>query len=117
MKLIIDIPEERYKHIQEEQWLPNRLLIEKAIANGTPLDKVIEDIKKEIESYEADCILADDSKECKECDKVVFGTIYRIIEKHISGKETAEEGIITGLDIAINVIKSMDMKQGAEQDK
>lgn len=34
----------------------------------------------------------------------------------ISGKETAEEGIITGLDIAINVIKSMDMKQGAEQD-
>lgn len=39
MQIVIDIPEERYKHIQEEQWLPNRLLIEKAIANGTPLPK------------------------------------------------------------------------------
>ena len=37
MKLIIDIPEERYKEIKEEQWLPNRLSIEKAIANGTPI--------------------------------------------------------------------------------
>ena len=39
MRIVIDIPEEIYKHIQEEQWLPNRLLIEKAIANGTPLPK------------------------------------------------------------------------------
>ena len=45
MQIVIDIPEERYKHIQEEQWLPNRLLIEKAIANGTPLD----DLRAEIE--------------------------------------------------------------------
>ena len=50
MKLIIDIPEERYKHIQEEQWLPNRLLIEKAIANGIPLDK----IRAEIEQMDFD---------------------------------------------------------------
>ena len=47
---------------------------------------VIEDIKADIESYETDCILADDSKECKECDKIVFGSIYNIIDKHI-GKE------------------------------
>lgn len=39
MQIVIDIPEKIYKHIQEEQWLPNRLLIEKAIANGTPLPK------------------------------------------------------------------------------
>ena len=46
----------------------------------------IEDIKADIEKYEADCILSDDSKECKECDKIVFGSIYNIINKHI-GKE------------------------------
>ena len=45
MKLIIDIPEEKYKHVCEEQWLPNRLYFEKAIANGTPLY----DVKAEIE--------------------------------------------------------------------
>lgn len=39
MQIVIDIPEERYKQIQEEQWLPNRLYFEKAIANGTPLPK------------------------------------------------------------------------------
>ena len=38
MKLIIDIPEERYKQVCEEQWLPNRLYYERAIANGTPFD-------------------------------------------------------------------------------
>lgn len=40
MKLIIDIPEEKYKQVCEEQWLPNRLYFERAIANGTPLDNV-----------------------------------------------------------------------------
>lgn len=45
-----------------------------------------EEIKADIEKYEADCILSDDSKECKECDKIVFGSIYNIIDKHI-GKE------------------------------
>lgn len=39
MKLIIDIDEERYKQVCEEQWLPNRLYFEKAIANGIPLPK------------------------------------------------------------------------------
>ena len=48
MKLIIDIPIDRYKQIQNEQWLPNRLGIEKAIANGIPLEQ----IRTEIESIE-----------------------------------------------------------------
>ncbi len=43
---------------------------------------VLDKINAEIESYEADCILADDSKECKECDKIVFGSIYRIIDRY-----------------------------------
>ena len=45
-------------------------------------ENVIDQIRADIESYEADCILADDSKECKECDKIVFGSIYRIIDKY-----------------------------------
>lgn len=49
--------------------------------------EVLEKIRAEIESYEADCILADDSKECKECDKVFFGSIYRIIDKHRKEQE------------------------------
>lgn len=49
--------------------------------------EVLDKIRADIESYEADCILADDSKECKECDKAVFGSIYRIIDKHMADKE------------------------------
>ena len=48
MKLIIDIPEERYKEIVDEQWLPNRLGIEKAIANGIPLNDVLRELRKHI---------------------------------------------------------------------
>lgn len=48
--------------------------------------EVLDKIRAEIETYEADCILADDSKECKECDKVVFGSIYRIIDKYTKGE-------------------------------
>ena len=43
---------------------------------------VLDNLRADIESYEADCILADDSKECKECDKIVFGSIYRIIDRY-----------------------------------
>ena len=37
MQIVIEISEDRYKQVCEEQWLPNRLYFEKAIANGTPL--------------------------------------------------------------------------------
>lgn len=39
MRIVIEISEDRYKQVCEEQWLPNRLYFEKAIANGTPLPK------------------------------------------------------------------------------
>ena len=49
MKLIIDIPEEEYERIKD---IPNdyKLLIHKAVANGTPLD----DVKAEIEEMPTD---------------------------------------------------------------
>ena len=43
---------------------------------------ILDKISTEIAQYEADCMFADTSKECKECDRVMFGTIYRIIDKH-----------------------------------
>lgn len=48
---------------------------------------VLDKIRAEIEQYESDCLFADDSKECKECDKIVFGSIYRIIDKHKAESE------------------------------
>ena len=39
MKLIIDIPEEAYKKLLEEQHLPKDLDVEYLIMNGTPLPK------------------------------------------------------------------------------
>ncbi len=82
MKLIIDIPEERYKLICDEQWLPYRLSIEKAIANGTPFDSVIEDIK-------ADILCARDGLEAKGYMNEIHALNFalEIIDKHISGKE------------------------------
>ncbi len=83
MQIVIDIPEERYKHIQEEQWLPNRLLIEKAITNGTPLDKIIEDIKAEIEKAMEDFYYDEHDFGVR----AGFRFALEIIDNHISGKE------------------------------
>lgn len=48
MKLIIDIPEEAYKKLLEEQHLPKDLDVEYLIMNGTPLEEEFENIKAEI---------------------------------------------------------------------
>ena len=55
MQVVIEIPEEKYMHIKEEQWLPNRLLIEKAIANGTPLPKGHGDLIDRSQALRTDC--------------------------------------------------------------
>ena len=49
--------------------------------------KAIEDIKLDIMRYESDCLLLEDRPICKECNDTMFGSIYHIIDKHISGKE------------------------------
>ena len=55
-----------------------------------PKTDVLDKIRAEIEQYETDCMFADTSKECKECDRVMFGTIYRIIDKYKKESEGAE---------------------------
>ena len=60
---------------------------ERGKASVQPESKAIEDIKADIAIYEADCRLAGGEDCCEECNNNVFGSIYRIIDKHISKKE------------------------------
>ena len=80
MKIIIDIPED-YKEVVDNLVLDGKeyllpyaveIRITRAIKIGTPLEKVLEDIKAEIESKKY--IVS--AERCLE-----------IIDKHISGKE------------------------------
>jgi hypothetical protein len=49
-----------------------------------PCEDVLEKIKTEISRYELDCRFADYSQtdECTICNKNVFGSIYKIIDKY-----------------------------------
>ena len=47
----------------------------------------LESIKEEIGKYELDCRFAGGSEECEICNNNVFGSIYRIIDKHIKELE------------------------------
>ena len=86
MKLIIDIPEEVYKYLTEYQLLPSDFDYEWMLVHGTPLPKVFEDIKAEI-----------DKAYCKVENDYDHGRNYglymanQIIDKHISGKENNEK--------------------------
>ena len=91
MELIIDMPEERYKHIQEEQWLPNRLLIEKAIANGIPLDAVLDKIRNEIDkellTYSQEVENMGDSAQKI---RISLGIVRKIIDKYRTGSNETQ---------------------------
>lgn len=46
-------------------------------------ENVLDQIKAEIEQYQADCNLTNsDEIDCKFCDSITFDTIYRIIDKY-----------------------------------
>ena len=76
MRLTIDIPEQMYLNAKADTLCGADILVS-AIKNGTPLDKVLEDIKTEIE-------------ECWQMYEERFdvGDCLDIIDKHISGKES-----------------------------
>lgn len=85
MKLVIDIDEDMYKDVianndvyvlSDVDWI----LLENAIANGTPLD----DIKAEIDQKQYDFMADKDY-----CEGIRFGLMlaYQIIDKHTNGKE------------------------------
>ena len=57
-----------------------------------PCEDVLEKIKTEIIRYELDCRFADYSQtdECTICNKNVFGSIYKIIDKYKAESEGEE---------------------------
>lgn len=59
----------------------------KAYSDGA--NGVLEEVRAEIEMYEADCRLQGGTDECEKCNSNVFGSIYRIIDKY---KAESEEG-------------------------
>jgi hypothetical protein len=52
--------------------------------------EILSKIKDDIGRYELDCRFADYSQtdECTICNKNVFGSIYRIIDKYIEGSDS-----------------------------
>ena len=91
MKLIIDIPEERYKDIKRIASVQLEMrtdTAEQIIANGTPFDSVIEDIKAEIGARVFD-IQATSDRYFDGVDDVM-DIVDEIIDKHI-GKAESED--------------------------
>ena len=84
MKLVIDIPQAKYNTVRNDNtdYRGNIGVIYKAAQNGTPLDKVVEDIKQEIEK-------AIDEYYYSEHDLGVrqgFRFALEIIDKHTKGE-------------------------------
>ena len=52
-----------------------------------PKTDVLDKIRAEIAMYEADCRLQGGTDECEKCNSNVFGSIYRIIDKHKAESE------------------------------
>ena len=52
--------------------------------------EILRKIKDDIGKYELDCRFADVSQtdDCTICNKNVFGSIYRIIDKYIEGSDS-----------------------------
>ena len=81
MKYVIDIDEEIFECAKEHRLISHAPVLE-AVANGTPLEEVLEDIKAEIENIELNGQIRD-----VECFNAGVNIAISVIDKHISGKE------------------------------
>ena len=78
MKLIIDIPEERYKSIKQFGIKQNEVyMLEKALISGTPLEDIKAEIKDLHKSHMINFVSADGAVD----------TCLEVIDKHIGGEE------------------------------
>ena len=87
MKLIIDIPDEAYNRLLEEQRLPNGLDIEYFIIHSTPLSEELEKLKVDIKTFE---FLLDDLSPFK-CWVVDLEDIEEVFTEHISEQKGGAE--------------------------
>lgn len=74
----------RSKHEPKSEWEHDHEIL-KAYSDGA--NGVLEEIRAEIEMYEADCRLQGGTDECEKCNSNVFGSIYRIIDKYKAESE------------------------------
>lgn len=76
MKIVIDISEEDYSEtMYKSEYSPSEMdWADRIISDGTPLEKVLEDIKAEI-------------RKCNVADFIAVQSVLEIIDKHISGEE------------------------------
>lgn len=84
IELIIKIPKEVYEKQRYSQYFGAwSVVLQKCFENSTPLTEVLDKIKADIEQYQADCDLScSDDGNCKTCNNITFGSIYRIIDKY-----------------------------------
>ena len=47
-----------------------------------PKSDVLDKIRADVEQYQADCNLSCSDANCRTCDNITFGSIYRIIDKY-----------------------------------
>lgn len=84
MKLVIDISKEEYNRIQSMDWNNSeRLLdeVDRVIHHGVPIEKVLEDIKAEVERHCSITVVSNNEP------AMTLHDIFGILNKHISGKE------------------------------
>lgn len=67
--------------------------MEMPIIHVKPYEPDLDEIKAEIKMYEADCRLQGGTDECEKCNSNVFGSIYRIIDKHKAAVEPQEREV------------------------
>lgn len=95
MQVVIDMPDDIYSgivnHFDTFSHEMRKWGVE-AIKNGTPLPEKHEMIKAEIKLYEWECFMScSEDKDCAVCNTATFGSIYRIIDKHLKGAAESED--------------------------
>ena len=80
MKIVIDIPESTYNYILGESKHKGLDYFERVVVKGTPLEKVLEDIRSEIDKQYK--WLQSTKRALYDVD-VAFDVIRKAIDKHI----------------------------------
>ncbi len=83
MKIVIDISEKAYADIKSNWTMVDHLIeLSDSIKNSTPLEKVFEDIKAEIQALTKTYPFINHKD-----DYIIEREVMEIIDRHISGKE------------------------------
>ena len=83
IELVIKIPEEEYNTRKETGYFSDNFKILEAVANGTPLDDVLEQITAEIEEYKSRQLsLAIGVDDLEKGKQIVLEYVLGVIDKY-----------------------------------